>query len=50
MTPYWFQTNYMKLKEEKCHLFISEDKHELLSASTGISKIWENEKQILLGV
>ena len=46
----WFQTNYMKLKEEKCHLLLSEGKHELLWASTGISKIWENKKQILLGV
>ena len=26
----WFQANYMKLNEEKCHLLISEHKHELL--------------------
>ena len=25
----WFQTNYMKLNEEKCHLFILGDEHEL---------------------
>ena len=46
----WFETNYMKLNEEKCHLLISGDKHELLWANIGRSKIWECEKQKLLGI
>ena len=40
----------MKLNEEKCHLLISEHKHELLWASIGRSKIWESEKQKFLGI
>ena len=40
----WFQANYMKLNEEKCHLPISAHKHELLWANIGRSKIWESEK------
>ena len=46
----WFQANYMKLNEEKCHLLISGPKHELLWENIGRSKIWESEKQKLLGI
>ena len=35
----WFQANYMKLSEEKCHLLISGYKHELLWANIGRSNI-----------
>ena len=40
----------MKLNEEKCHLLFSGHKHELLWANIGRSKIWESEKQKLLGI
>ena len=40
----WFQANYMKLNQEKCHLLISGHKHELLWENIGRSKIWESEK------
>ena len=46
----WFQANYMKSSEEKFHLLISGDKHELLWANIGRSKIWESKKQKLLGI
>ena len=46
----WFQANYMKLNEEKCHLLISGHKHELLWANISRSKIWGSEKQKLLGI
>ena len=50
MVVEWFQSNYMKSNEEKCHLLISRYKHELLRAYIGRSKIWESEKQKLLGI
>ena len=40
----------MKLHEEKCHLLISGHKDEFLWANIGRSKIWESEKQELLGI
>ena len=46
----WFQANYMKLNEKKCHLLISGHKHELFWANIGKSKIWERDKQNLLGI
>ena len=44
----WFQANYRKLNEKKCHLFISGHKHELLWANIGRSNIWRSEKENLL--
>ena len=46
----WFQANYMKLNEEKCHLLIARHKHELLWANIGRVKIWKSEKQKLLRI
>ena len=46
----WFQANYMKLNERKCHLLISGHKNELLSANIRRSKAWESEKQKLIGI
>ena len=40
----------MRLNEEKFHLLISGHKHELLWANIGRSKIWQSEKQKLLGI
>ena len=46
----WFQGNCIKLNEEKCHLLIPGHKHELFWTNIGRSKIWESEKQKLLGI
>ena len=46
----WFQHNYMKLNEGKCHLLISGWKHELIWANVGEKKIWETSEEKLLGL
>ena len=46
----WFQNNYMKLNEKKCHLLISGFKHEIVCANIGEIKIWESEEKKLLGL
>ena len=46
----WFQSNYMKLNQDKCHLLVSGYKHENIWARIGEVKIWESSKQKLLGV
>ena len=37
----WFESNYMKLNEDKCHFLLSGHKHEVMFAKIGHSKIWE---------
>ena len=37
----WFENNYMKLNEEKCHLIVSGHKYEHIWAKIGNSIIWE---------
>ena len=46
----WFESNYMKLNEDKCHILLSEYKHEMMFAKSGWSRNWESETQKLLGV
>ena len=46
----WFENNYMKLNQEKCHFLVSGNKFENIWAEIGHAKIWENPKQELLGV
>ena len=50
LTVCWFESNYMKLNTDKCHLIISGNKHESLWANIGIDKIWESDNVKLLGV
>ena len=51
LTIEWFENNHIIiLNQEKCHLLVSGHKHENMSAIIGQTKIWENRKQILLGV
>ena len=45
----WFENNYMKLNQEKCHLLVSGNKFENTWAEIGHAKIWESPKQKLLG-
>ena len=40
----------MKLNEDKWDFRISGHKHEMMFAKTGLSRIWESEKQKLLDV
>ena len=46
----WFEKNYMKLNQEKCHLLVSGNKFENIWAESGHAKIWENPKQKLIVV
>ena len=46
----WFENNYMKLNQEKCHLLVSGNKFENIWAEIDRVKIWESPKQKLLCV
>ena len=46
----WFKCNYMKLNEDKCHLIITGHKYEHIWAMVGESRIWESNKEKLLGI
>ena len=46
----WFESNYMKLSQDKCHFLLSGHKHEVMFAKIGHSKNWENCTQKLLGI
>ena len=45
----WFENNYMKLNTDKCHLLISNYKHEEMWAKRGKDIIWEKSDVKLLG-
>ena len=44
----WFESNYMKLNEDKCHFLFSGHIYETLFVNVGERKIWENKQQKLL--
>ena len=46
----WFERNYMKANQEKCHLLVSGYKHKNIWAQVAGVKVWESSKQKLLGV
>ena len=46
----WFNNNYMKLNETKCHFLISGHKFEHTFANIGNVKIWEEQCVNLLGI
>ena len=46
----WFESNCMKVNQDKCHLLVSGYKNENILARIGEVKIWESSKQNLLGV
>ena len=50
LTIEWFESNFMKLNNEKCHFLISGHKHEHMFCKIGSSQIWESQKEKLLGV
>ena len=46
----WFDSNYMKLNSDKCHLLISGFKHQHHWIKAGDSKVWESSHEKLLGI
>ena len=46
----WFDSNYMKLNESKCHFIVAGHKHEHIWTKIGQTMIWEQNNVKLLGV
>ena len=46
----WFDSNYMKMNADKCHLLISGHKIQWIWAMIGTERIWESRSEKLLGV
>ena len=46
----WFESNYMKLNEQKCHFLLSGHKYEHLYVTIGNTKIWESYSEKILGI
>ena len=46
----WFENNYMKLNEDKCHFLISGNINEHLWVKVGDALIWESSEEKLLGI
>ena len=46
----WFESNYMKLNNDKCHLLLSGYKHKVMWENIGKSQIWESEEQYVLAL
>ena len=41
----WFESNFMKLNQDRCHLLVSGHKHETVWLTIGETKIWESNKK-----
>ena len=46
----WYENNYLKLNQEKCHLLVSRNNFKNIWAKIDHAKIWKSHKQELLGV
>ena len=46
----WFDLNYMKLNEDKCHFLLAGNTPEFLWAKLGDELIWESKYEKLLGL
>ena len=46
----WFDANYMKLNERKCHFMLAGNTPEFLWAKVGENLIWESSHEKLLGL
>ena len=42
----WFESNFMRLNEDKCHLIISGHMSEEIWTKNGQTKRWESKKQV----
>ena len=43
----WFENNYMKLNEDKCHFLVGGHEYETLWANIGETRIWVRMKNYL---
>ena len=46
----WFETNYMKLNSDRCHLLVSGHHYEEMFVKIGNDIIWESKSVKLLGI
>ena len=46
----WFENNYMKLNEDKCHLLVAGNRCETLWGNIRETRIWESKNEKLLGL
>ena len=46
----WFESNNMKLYQEKCHLLVAGYRYQMFHANIGSSTIWESLGEQLLGI
>ena len=46
----WFEANYMKLNQEKCHFLLAGNTPEHLWVNVGEKQIWESSHEKLLGL
>ncbi len=46
----WFENNFMKLNEDKCHFIVAANTNEHLWVKVGNELIWESSEEKLLGV
>ena len=50
LTVCWFESNYMTLNTDKCHIIISGNKYESPWMNIGNDEIWESNNVKLSGV
>ena len=46
----WFESNYVKLNQDKLHFLLYDYKHEVMFAKIGHKEIWESCVQKLLRI
>ena len=46
----WFENNYIKLNEDKCHLLAAGHRYETLWTNIGETRIWQSKNEKLLGL
>ena len=46
----WFENNFMRLNEEKCHFLVAANTNEHLWVKVGDAMIWESQNEKLLGL
>ena len=50
MLSLWFENNYMRMNEDKSHLFVFGSKGKEVSVNVSVSSIQESDEEKLLGV
>ena len=44
----WYETNYIKLNQDKCYYPTAGHKHEIFFANLEKAKIWESQEEMFL--